>query len=513
MSYSKVDELCRMLVRLRLVSQEQSDSCQSYMERGATADHALRWLENKGILTSYQTGRIAKGELDGLVLGNYKLMYRNASGSFARVYRACDLRTGRMVGLKVLRQRWCEDPKAVAEFKREAELGKGLLHENIVPIFEIGQSNGQHFLSMEFVEGGNLRDFINIRKKLNPLEATKCVLDMASGLDYAFRRGSTHRDLKMTNVLMSSSGVAKLVDFGLAGMAENLVEDGESAQRALEYATLEKNTGAPRNDPRSDMYFLGSIYYELLTGIPPLPRTKDRIERSQFSRYQQVRPVGEVDPAIPPKVQVIVGKMMHLNPLQRYQSPGDALPDLRAVYNDLLTQTSNGRINGSPPGITLAPTQPGAPFTPKTSAASSPAAKPSSNGASSVGPVYTVMCIEDRHKNQDYLREYFSKHGFRVLVLSDLQRGLARLKTTPPDCMVIMGESLGEAALKGLKEAESLLRGSETGLILVLGEKQSSLSSQIAETDSTRVLVQPVTLRDLRHTVVQMIRAHQHFAE
>src|SRR5258708_2086775 len=336
MSSPKVDELCRMLVRLHLVPQHQIDVCLGQLGRkNCQTDDILKWLEHKGILTSYQVGRIEKGEIDGLVLGTYKLMYRNASGSFARVYRACDLRTGRMIGLKVLRQRWSEDRKAVAEFHREAELGKALKHENIVPIYEVGQSNGQHFFSMEFVEGGNLRDFINIRKKLSPQEATKCILDMTSGLDYAFSKGSTHRDLKMTNILMSSQGVAKLVDFGLAGVAEDQRYDGESAQRALEYATLEKNTGAPRNDPRSDMYFLGAIYYELLTGIPPLPRSNDRFERTHCSRYLQVRPVRTLVPGIPRSVANLVDRMMQLNPVQRYQTPADALRDLRSVYSEL----------------------------------------------------------------------------------------------------------------------------------------------------------------------------------
>jgi serine/threonine protein kinase len=478
----KVEELCRLLVRLQLVPQQQIEICLGQLGKNGQIDDCLRWLENKGFLTSYQVGRIDKGETDGLVLGPFKLMYRNASGSFSRVYRACDLRTGRMVGLKVLRQRWADDPKAVAEFRREAELGKALLHENIVPIYEVGQSNGQHYLSMEFVEGGNLRDFINIRKKLTPVEATKCVLEMSSGLDYAFRHGSTHRDLKMTNVLMSSQGVAKLVDFGLAGVAEDLRDDGETAQRALEYATLEKNTGAPRNDPRSDMYFLGAIFYELLTGIPPLPRTKDRVERSQFSRYQQVRPLADVEPGLPRNVVAIVERMMHLNPTMRYQSPGEVLPHLRAVYSEM-TQSK--------------------------STASNAAALPESSRPSAVGsamqPLHTIMCIEDRHKNQDYLREYFSKHGFRVLVLSDIQRGLSRLKSSPPDCMVIMGESLGDRAINGFNDALTLCDESHTGVVLVLGEKQSPLKANVKETDTARVLVQPVTLRDLRTVVKQTI--------
>jgi eukaryotic-like serine/threonine-protein kinase len=487
MSSPKVDELCRLLVRLQLVPQHQIDSClMPAGRRTVDADELLKCLENKGLLTSFQVSRIEKGEIDGLVLGHYKLMYRNASGSFARVYRACDLRTGKMIGLKVLRQRWSEDPKAVNEFRREAELGKSLKHENIVPIYEVGESNGQLYFAMEFVEGGNLRDFINIRKKLNATEATKCILEMAEGLSYAYSKGATHRDLKMTNVLMSSQGVAKLVDFGLAGIAADDRYDGESSQRALEYATLEKNTGAPRDDPRSDLYFLGAIYYELLTGIPPLPRTRDRMERSQFSRYLQVRPVRSLEPGLPRSVASIVDRLMQLNPTMRYQIAAEVVRDLKGATVEL----------GQAPPV----------------AAVNDVQADESSRPSAPANLCTIMCIEDRHKQQDILRDYFSKHGFRVLVLSDLQRGLNRLRSSPPDCMVIMGDALGDRALEGFQEAQELQRNSDVGLVLVLSEHQSEWKNRLSENRHCRVLVQPVTLRELRKVVRNTVCGNSHGA-
>lgn len=483
-------ELCKILLRLKLATQVQIEDVLLQLGRHDTpVGEFLDRLELQGVLSAYQTARLRKGETDGLVLGRYKLLYRNASGSFARVYRACDVQNGKMLGLKLLRQRWAKDPEAVRDFRREAELGQALKHENIVPIYEIGKEGDQHYFTMEFIEGGNLRDFINIRKKLSPAEATKCILEMTNGLHYAVARGAMHRDLKMTNVLMSSQGQALLVDFGLSGTPASLKRgngEEENVQRALDYATLEKNTGAPRDDPRSDLYFLGGIYYELLTGMPPVERTRDRNERSQFSRLEQVRPVGEVDPALPKSVTVVVDKLMQLIPSMRYQNTGEVLRDLRPVLAEL-----TGEAVAEP---TKADAKPEVPDN----------AKPPPT------PVLPVLlCVESRPKQQNMLREYFSKHGFRVMLVGDPQRALARLDGNAPDCLVLMGESAGEEVVHAFREAQKLTKETATSVLLVLGEKQAALKAGLEETPTSRVLVQPVVLRQLRKTIQMTLGGDQ----
>ncbi|MGH7126989.1 MAG: serine/threonine-protein kinase, partial [Planctomycetaceae bacterium] len=296
MSFNTADELGQRLVAMRLISPEQFEQALQTLPPGLPgAQDLMRILRDRHLLTPYQADKIQKRELDGLVLGEHKLLYQNASGSFARVYRAESISNGRMVGLKLLRRRWAQKPDTVVQFHREAQLCRRLIHKNIVPIYEVGSQGNYHYFTMEFVEGGNLRDFLRIRGKLSPAEATRCTLDMAEGLEYASSRKLTHRDLKMTNVLMSTRGVAKLVDFGLAGADGS----GDDIQHALEYSTLEKGTSAQMNDPRSDLFFLGAIYYELLCGEPPWPRTRDRLERKRFSRYSTVRPIRSRDPNLP----------------------------------------------------------------------------------------------------------------------------------------------------------------------------------------------------------------------
>lgn len=477
MPASDVDTLCQTLLRLKLVPSFQLEEARGQLGRGETSAALLDWLERQGALSSFQLGKLRKGDLDGLVLGNYKLLYRNASGSFARVYRACDINNGGTVGLKVLRQRWANDPQMVRDFHREADLGQSLQHENIVPIYEVGQSGDQHYLTMEFVEGGNLRDFINIRKKLSPKEATRCVLDMTQGLHYAAARGALHRDLKMTNVLMSSQGVAKLVDFGLSGGPT--ASGGDEVQRALDYATLERGTNVPRNDPRSDLYFVGAIYYELLTGIAPLGRTRDRHERGQFSRYQQVRPLRQTDPNLPRAVVVAVERLMQLNAALRCQNTGEALQELQGALAEI-----EGGLGGSSAEIdTVAAHKPGTANQP------------------------TILCIEGREKQQDLLRKYFTKHGYRVLMLGDLQRGLARLKQSSVDCLLIMAESVGESVVEGWQALAALPGAGPRVQMTVLSEKQAAWKKRAPESLRQQVLVQPVTLRDLRNVIDRELAA------
>ncbi len=463
MSFQTLDELRRVLIELQLVTPAQLQLALDQMA-GLTRQPGplLDSLERQGVLTSYQLSKLQKGETDGLILGRYKLMYRNASGSFARVFRACSLDDGSMIGLKVLRQRWAGDPSYVKQFHREAEICQRLRHKNIVPIFDVGEDRGEHFLTMEFIEGGNLREFLKIRQKCSPIESAQCLLDMSEGLEYALSKGMTHRDFKLTNVLMGSDRVAKLVDFGLASVSATESGTDEGNLRALEYATLEKGTGAPDDDPRSDLFFMGAVVYELLAGIAPYPATKDRLERKQLSRYTNVRPIRSVSPQVPIVLGEIVDHLMRVNPNERYQSPTEVVHATRQAIKEL----------GGVPRV-------------------------ETGSASKSGPV-SVLCIESRVKHQDLLREYLSKQNYRVLMLSDVQRGLTRMRNNPTDCLVLMAESQGEGLAEGFQDLLRWKRTSSIPVLVVLSQKQSEWKTVLEGAGRTRVLTQPIQLRDLR---------------
>lgn len=505
MPFSDPTSLASLLTSLQLVDQETLDDCRHELAGKRSAEDLLAALVRRNALTPYQVQRIKKDETDGLRLGPYKLLYRNASGSFARVYRAASVEDGRIIGIKLLRQRWAADPRVVALFRREGELGKRLKHRNIVPIYDVISEGGKHYLTMEFVEGGNFRDFLKIRGKFSPAEATKYVIDMAEGLQYALNQGFTHRDLKLTNVLLSSQGVAKLVDFGLAGNDGGLNQFEEEVDRALEYAAIEKGSQAPDNDPRTDLYFLGAIYYELLTGKPPYPPTRDRQERKRFNRYRNIRPPRAVDPNIPGSIDGIVMQLMHVNPAHRYQLPSQVVNELKGVLTTLrpsdnaTTRPQNGAAELAEDALLADDTA--------TSLMGSDTNGEDSGGFGTVDlkpATPTILCVEDRPKHQDSLRNYFSKHGFRVLLLADPQRALMRLSSSPPDALVLIGDAIGAPLPKIYQSAIAEARRHGTAVVVVLGKKKIAGIGNLADQPPGKILNQPVTLRDIRHAVREL---------
>jgi len=478
MSFSTFHEFQSFLLQFNFIEPAVLEDCLlAIQSQKPGIDTLIAEMERRHLLTPYQVSKLKKRETDALRLGPYKLMYRNASGSFARVFRGCSVEDGRMVGIKMLRQRWAENPRTVSLFRREGELGKRLKHKNIVPIYEVGSDGNQHYLTMEFVEGGNFRELMKSRGKFTPEEAARYAMDIAEGLEYALKLGVTHRDLKLTNVLLSSSGVAKLVDFGLAGQDAGMLGMEEEIDRAVEYVTLERSTNAPDNDPRSDLYFLGAIFYELLTGIPPYPPTRNIAERKQSSRYRHVRSLRQVDPSLPPAIVAVVTRLMDIHPQSRYQTPAEVVQDLRTIVGDRGAIQDSGEVK-------------------------SPVGQTTSNS------VPTLLCVENRVKQQDSLREYFNKHGYRVLLLRDIGRALKRLESDPPQGIVLMADSLSddddEACAAYSKTIESC-RKSGTPLVLVLTKKHQEIKARFPESSLSRVLSDhPVTLRNIRAALQEL---------
>ncbi|WP_310821177.1 serine/threonine-protein kinase [Stratiformator vulcanicus] len=465
MALSELRKLAEQLVGERLVTKTQVREIAAELNvKEADVDAFFKVAVRKGILTSFHVERIKKGELDGLVLGDYRLLFKAAAGSFARVFKAESLRDGRIFAIKLLRNRHAMVASEVARFHREAKLLMTLRHRNIVPIFDVGNEGEHHFFVMEFVGGGNLRELVTIRKRFEPVEACQIIYQIAKGLEYALERGVSHRDLKSSNVLMTETGVIKLVDFGLAGHDDQY---GLDDQRVVEYTVLEKVSRAPDDDPRSDLYFLGVIFFELLVGRSPLRKAVTYEERKEPSRYTMLDPIRRVQPTLALDVAEVVDHLLRVDPAHRFQTPKEVADELARVLRNM-NESVPGEAPNRPPPRPLEKPRP------------------------------SVMCVDHRPAFQDKLRDYLSKRGFRVMIVSDSSRAVARLRNNPPDAILLMGDSVGDELFEAFDKIQEWSNDPKVACVAVLGESLIDRSDELCETGSCRIVKPPIVLRDIR---------------
>ena len=201
--------------------------------------------------------------------------------------------TGNAVAIKVLRNRFITDPQAIVRFQKEAEAGMKLTHPNIVRILDYGDEDKKHYIIMEYVEGANLRDFLRIRSKLSGEDALPLMVGLCKGLKYSFEHGVTHRDIKATNILVSNAGEAKLVDFGLAGLQGD-EKATMASQRTVDHSALERTCKSEKGDPRSDIFFLGCVFYQMITGQAPMKESesKDMLQKMLVRGFNAIVPLS-----------------------------------------------------------------------------------------------------------------------------------------------------------------------------------------------------------------------------
>lgn len=483
------DQIARRAVELGLLTDQQLQDVQNALGRNVSLNDLVQVLVRREYLTNYQVERLVKGDKSGFFYGPYKVLYAVGSGTFAYVFRAAHRDSGEIVAIKALKGRYCDSPAQYSQFVREGQVGISLRHPNIVQTFDVVSDGKLHFLVMEFVEGWNLRDFVKIRKKVDPLQATRLLMEMCEGLNYAFQRGMTHRDLKLNNVLVTSSGQAKLVDFGLAAMGEagGSTMD-ELPARTIDYAALERASGVARDDTRSDIYFLGCIFYNMLTGQSPLPEVKDRFQRMSKSRFIEIVPLPQVDPTLPSCVCGVVNRAMMLDPKRRFQTPAEFLHELTATEAQLI----EGGPGAAPVGTTA-----------------------ESSAAVSSGPLRAednrkaIMVVESNPKMQDVLREGLKRVGYRALVTADPQRAVERLQRESDVAEIVLfsAHELGESALAGFN---GLSENSATGYVravLLLDESQASWKDRALAADHRVVLTMPITMKELRGVLASLLEA------
>jgi serine/threonine-protein kinase len=447
----------------------------------------------RGLLTQYQLEQLMKAEKrTGFFYGDYKVLYCIGSGSFARVYRAVHRTTGKMYAVKVLRSRYsvpsATDPKTgrsnrpiIDLFRREGEIGSSLKHPNIVEIHEVYSHGATHYIVMDFVEGRNLREFYRAKRRFDPLEASHIMEGVMAGLNYALQQGITHRDLKMSNVLLSSDGEPKLVDFGLAGLqgVQEEVAEGMSRRTVL-YAGLERATGVRMDDPRSDIFFAGTIFYQMLSGQPALS-TVDRAQQAGRALYRDIKPLLEVAPKCPMALAMVVGKALEYEPERRYQSPADMLVDLKLAVKRVKAGREGKRTEQE---------------------------LSSNEGHDEDGQPRKLMIVESDVKMQDMLRDLFKRNGYRVLVMGDPERALGRFfdDQRAADCVLFTTSNNGRAALEVFNRFGQETATRDLPAVLLLDQIHHGWEEEARLADHRVVAKMPIKMRELREVMVEAMQ-------
>ena len=296
-----------------------------------------------------------------IINDRYQIHQRVGRGGMADVFSARDLLLNRQVAIKILFPEFAVDPNFVERFRREAQAAANLTHPNIVSVYDWGKLSGTYFIAMEYVDGRTLAEILKANRQLTAKQASEIASEVAAALNYAHEAGLVHRDIKPANILIGSNGQVKVADFGIAramnsATEHKLTQAGAVMGTASYFSPEQAQGGQP--DPRSDLYSLGIVMYEMVAGDPPFSG-----ENPVSIAYKQVHdlpePLNRRVPNIARAYEAIVARLLAKDPHLRYQSGQELRDDLRRFRNgepvDAL-RVAHERRDATPTSITTAAT-------------------------------------------------------------------------------------------------------------------------------------------------------------
>jgi serine/threonine-protein kinase len=266
-----------------------------------------------------------------IVNDRYEIGKRIGRGGMAEIFQARDILLDRPVAMKVLFPEFATDPAFVERFRREAQAAANLNHPNIVAVYDWGKVNNTYYIAMEYVNGRTLADILKQSGTLTPMQVCDVMSEVASALISAHQNGVIHRDIKPGNILVSTTGQIKVADFGIAralgaGVEQGLTQTGAVMGTAT-YFSPEQAQGVS-TDQRSDIYSLGVVMYEMLSGVPPFTG-ENAVAIAYKQVHERAMPLDQRLTSAPPEVAAIVAKCMEKSPDDRYSSAEEVRDELR----------------------------------------------------------------------------------------------------------------------------------------------------------------------------------------
>ena len=266
---------------------------------------------------------------DTLLDNRYRILSKIGVGGMADVYKGEDTLLGRPVAIKILHANFASDDEFVSRFKREAQAAGKLNHPNIVNMYDVGYDQDMHYIIMEYVDGETLKEYITRHHRLSIDEAVKITISIGEGLEHAHAMGIVHCDIKPHNVIITNTGRVKVTDFGIARAmnSTNTVMYTNSIMGSAHYLSPEQASGKSV-DGNTDIYSLGVVLYEMLTGKVPFEGDTPIAVALKHVR-EKVIPPTRYNPSIPPLLESVVLKALAKNPADRFESISEMMGDLR----------------------------------------------------------------------------------------------------------------------------------------------------------------------------------------
>ncbi|MBI3407626.1 MAG: protein kinase, partial [Planctomycetes bacterium] len=327
---ASADEFLDLVHKSRVADEKRLSACLEKLhangEFPSDPAHLANLLISDGILTEFQADNLLEGRYRGFSIGKYKLLARIGSGGMGQVYLCEHPLMRRRVAVKVLPPAKAADEASRERFYREARAAATLDHPNIVHAYDIDQDNKFLFLVMEYVDGSDLQDIVQTSGPLEVSRACHYIQQAALGLEHARRQGLVHRDIKPGNILVDRSGVAKILDMGLAlffnDTGDNLTKEfDENVLGTTDYLAPEQAIDSHGVDCRADVYSLGATFYFLLTGRTPFGEGSVA-QKLLWHTHRTPQPLSTWRQGVPAELEAVLFKMMAKQPADRYQTPG-----------------------------------------------------------------------------------------------------------------------------------------------------------------------------------------------